>query len=450
MKTAPEPKQASLTGPTELRRRLRRLAVPSALANLSVPLAGVVDIAMLGHLGNIDHMAGVELGAVLFDYVYWTFGFLFMATQGLTAQALGRGDKAEAQIVLYRALAIGVTVATAILLLRVPLGRLGFAVLSGAEGVEASGLAYFDARVWGAPAVLANFAFHGWYLARERAALVLTMTLTGCVANIVLDYYLIYGLGLASRGAGLATMASQYIMLAVAMAWLVRLRIPAGSLLLRRVLAAKPLLAMLRLNRDIMFRTLCLITAFASFTNLSAMFGTVVLAANAILLNLLETAAYFIDGLAFGTQSLAGIFKGSGDRPALTRLLRTALVWAELVALVLVAALWLLPEPLFRLITSHEDVVQQALLYTPWMQAALLLGALAYIYDGYFIGLTAGPTVRNAMLLSLLAFAVPATLAWKESSNSLLWLAMLVFMAARVVTLGSRRRAVLSELVVTE
>ena len=444
MKTAPEPTQTAPVGRGQLRSRLLRLAIPSAFANLAVPVAGLVDIAMLGHLGNIDHMAGVELGSVLFDYVYWTFGFLFMSTQGLTAQALGRRDEAEAQLILYRALALGLALAAVILVLRLPLAALGFAALSGAEGVEVSGRAYFNARIWGAPAVLANFAFHGWYLARERATLVLTITALGCAANVVLDYFLIYGLGLASVGAGLATMASQYLMLALALGCLLRLRIPVASVA-RRVLEAKPLLAMLRLNRDIMLRTVCLITSFAVFINLSALLGTVVLAANAILLKLLATAAYFIDGLAFGIQSLAGIFKGSGDRRALDRLLRTGVVWAEFAGLAMVAALWLFPEPLFDLITSHGDVSAQALSYTPWLQATLLIGAVAYIFDGYFIGLTAGPTVRNSMFLSLACFLVPAALAWQTRSNTLLWLAMVSFMCARVLTLGARRRAVLAE-----
>ena len=445
MKTAPEQTQTSSVGTGDIRRRLLKLAVPSALANLAVPLAGIIDIAMLGHLGSIDHMAGVELSAVLFDYVYWTFGFLFMATQGLTAQALGRRDPAEAQLVLYRALVVSGAIAAVLLLLRVPLGRLGFAILSGTQGVEASGLTYFDARIWGAPAVLANFAFHGWYLARERPTLVLAMTALGCTANVLLDYVFIYRFGMASRGAGLATMASQYLMLAFALGWLLRLRIPVPSKL-GQILAAKELRTMLRLNRDIMLRTLCLVTSFATFTNISAIFGTVVLAANAILINLLAVAAYFIDGLAFGTQSLAGIFKGSGDRRALDGLLRTAIWWAEFVGLGIVMALWLFPEPLYALITSHANVVEQSVRYTPWMQATLIIGALAYIYDGYFIGLTAGPTVRNAMFISLLAFLVPATVAWQLGSNHILWLAMVCFMTARVATLGASRRRVLDKL----
>ena len=167
--------------------RFLRLALPNALANLTVPLAGLVDTAMLGHLGQIHHLAGVGLGSIIFDYVYWTFGFLRMGTTGLTAQAMGRGDREEALLLLLRSLGLAVVIAVALLLLQVPLRDLGFSVLSGDSAVEGAGRAYYDARIWGAIPTLANFAFLGWFLGRERVGYVLVMTLVANGASELLE-----------------------------------------------------------------------------------------------------------------------------------------------------------------------------------------------------------------------------------------------------------------------
>ena len=422
-----------------------RIALPAALANVTVPLAGLVDMALLGHLGSIHYLAGVGLCSIVFDYLYWTFGFLFMATQGLTAQAVGRRDQREVQLVLYRAFTLAWTLAAAILILQVGVRELGFAALAGAEDVESAGRRYFNARVWGAPAVLTNFALMGWFLGREKSAHVLAMTAVASFSNIALDYVLIYRFGLASLGAGLATMASQYLMLACGLLLFRPLRIRVGEGI-SRVFDRQSFKTLLSLNRDIMLRTLCLISAFATFMNISAILGTVVLAANAILLGLLSTAAYLIDGLSFATQSLAGIFKGEGDRKALVRLRRISLVWGEALAVAVVAVILLLPGPIYGLLTSHPELIETVRTYDGWFCVALLAGAVAYIYDGYFIGLTAGRIVRNAMLLSLAAFIAPAVLAWQSGSNHLLWAAFVIFMLARCGSLGVYQTRVLASI----
>jgi MATE family multidrug resistance protein len=433
-----EPSEA----PRGLGSRFLRLALPNALANLTVPLAGLVDTAMLGHLGEIHHLAGVGLGSIIFDYVYWTFGFLRMGTTGLTAQAMGRGDREEVLLLLLRALGLAVTIALALLLLQAPLRDLGFAVLSGETAVEGAGRAYYDARIWGAIPTLANFAFLGWFLGRERAGYVLVMTLVANGANIALDYVFIVRLGLEAYGAGLATMLSQYLMLAVALIFLARER-PRARGLLRRIFQRGPLIELLKLNRDILIRTFCLITAFSAFTNLSAVIGTGTLAANLILLRIVNTVAHLIDGGAFATESLAGIFKGRGDIRALRRLLRLAMFWGEGLALGALFALFLFPEPIYALLTSHADVIGEIRTLHVWLVAALPLGAAAYIFDGFFLGLATGRILRNTMLLALVAGFAPAALAaYALGSNQLLWLALTLFFASRTATLAWARRQV--------
>lgn len=406
-----------------------RLALLNILANLTVPLAGLVDLAMLGHLDEIRHLAGVALGGVVFDYLYWTFGVLRMSTTGLVAQAHGRREPTEANRVLARAALVGGAFGLLILTLRAPIGGLAFAMLGGTEAVELAGRAYFDARVLGAPAALANLAFLGWYLGRGESRIALAMTVAGNLANIALNYVFIIRLGWEARGAGLATAGSQYIGLIVALAFLVPRWLPLGGG--AAIFERAKVLATLRLSNDIFIRTLLLTSAFAVFTNLSALLGTVTLAANAILLRVVFTAAYLVDGAAYATESLAGYAYGERRTDSLVRLLRlsiwTGIAFEAAVALAVIVA----PVAIFSLLTSHQDVIAQATADRWWLLPVMIPGALAYIYDGFFLGLTAGRVLRVAMSWSFLAFAIPAAFAAALGSSDGLWLALALFMTAR-------------------
>ena len=424
----------------DLRRRFLQLAALNIAANLTVPLAGLVDTAMLGHLDDIRFLAGVALATVLFDYVYWTFGFLRMGTTGTTAQAIGRDDRDEARLVLYRSVSLAIGIAAAILLLQRPLRDLGLWILAGEPGVEAAARDYYDALIWGAPAALCNFAVVGWFLGRAEGRPALAMTVVANLANIALNYVFIVQLGWAARGAGLGTMISQYLSLATGLMLLARrsVGLPASF---RSVFDTSRMRALMQLNRDILLRTLCLVSSFAIFTNFSAVLGVRVLAANAILLKVLTLASHLIDGAAFASESLAGILHGRGDRPTLRRLFRLSLATGLIFAGVVLVAVLVRPELSFGLLTSHDDVVRHALEHSLWLVPVLAFGSMAYMFDGLFLGLTAGRTLRNSMLWSTLVVFLP--LAWfalRSGSNHLLWSAMAVFMLARTATLGYAAR----------
>ena len=419
-----------------LRGRFLRLTAINIASNVTVPLTGLVDTAMLGHLDDIRFLAGVALGAVLFDYVYWSFGFLRMGTTGTAAQATGRGDTGEVYATLHRALFLAACIAALLLALKVPIARLGFLALSGEPAVEAAGRAYFDARIWGAPATLANFALVGWFLGREQVRTVLALTVVANVTNIVLDWWWILHLGLAATGAGLATACSQYAMLAVGIALVLRQtdRHPWSS---AAVFDRPRLVALFRLNADILVRTLGLITAFAVFANFSAILGTAVLAANTLLLRILSVASYAIDGAAFAVETLAGTMLGQRNDGGLRRLHRMSLIAGEAFAIPLVAIVVAFPGAVFGVLTSHDAVVRDAAALAPWLVPVIGIGAIAYVYDGLFLGLTEGRRLRNSMLASAVVVFLP--LAWAAralDSNTLLWGALTAFMAARVATLG--------------
>nr|WP_299405673.1 MATE family efflux transporter [Acaryochloris sp. IP29b_bin.148] len=285
-----------------------RLAAINVLSNLMVPLAGLFDVAFLGHLDELWYLAGVALATVLFNYLYWTFGFLRMGTTGLTAQAMGRQDSEAMLLVGLRNGAVALGVGLGILLLQWPIRRVGFGLLSATPEVKAAGQAYFDALIWGAPATLLNFVVVGWYLGRAQSRKVLLLSGVNNFTNVGLNYLFIVQWGWQSTGAGAATALSQYLMLAVGFL-LVRQEV-AWSQLRRvgsQILQLKALRQTWTFNRDILVRTFALISTFAVFTNLSSGLGTVVLSTNTLLLQVVTLASYFIDGVAFAMESVAGV-----------------------------------------------------------------------------------------------------------------------------------------------
>ena len=418
--------------------RFFRLAIVNILSNLTVPLAGLISVAFLGHLTEIRHLAGVTLATVLFNYIYRSLGFLRISTTGLTAQAVGREDNEAVLLTALRNGLIALAVGFAILIFHQPLQALGFALFSAAPEVKSSGQAYYDGRIWAAPATLLNFVLVGWFMGREQGGKVLVLSVVANGSNILLDYLYIVRWGWESAGAGMGTAVSQYLMLLVGMIFVSRdiqfkeVRAVAGQVLNKAALKAT-----FALNGDIFVRTLTLMTAFAVFTSLSSLLGTMTLAENALLLQVVSLAAFFIDGLAFATESLAGIFLGKKDREQLRSLVQISGVTSLISGLTFALVFVLFPEPLFGLLTNHSEVISQVGIYVPWLFPVLGVGSIAFMLDGYFLGLAEGPILRNAALTStLLGFGSIAIVAWVFHSSHLLWLAMSVFMVARVITLG--------------
>jgi len=420
--------------------RFGRLAIANILSNLMVPLAGIIDTAFLGHLADVHHLGGVAIASVIFNLVYWSFGFLRMGTTGLTAQAFGRQDHPEMNLLLLRNGLLAVSLGLLIVALQGPIRELGFWLLNAEPEVRLSGEAFFNARIWGAPAVLINYVLLGRFLGCGQGRRVIVLSLVGNGGNILLDYWFIRQLGWESAGAGAATALSQGLMMAVGL-----------SLLLREVAIAqlwqlRPHLwdqsafaATLRLNGDIMVRTFALLLSFALFTNWSSALGSEMLAANTLLLQVVTLTSYFIDGLAFATESFAGQFYGAGE----VRQLRSLLVWGLSCSVALgiaIAALFtLLAQPLFQLMTQHQAVIDQVKAQTLWLLPTLGFGAIAFLLDGYFLGLTAGKLLRNSTLLATgLGFLPLGWLARTLGSSALLWLALASFMAIRALTLGSQ------------
>lgn len=403
-----------------------------------VPLAGIIDTAFLGHLADVKHLAGVAIATVIFNIVYWSFGFLRMGTTGLIAQAHGRADDTAAHLVLLRNGMLAICLGLLVLSLQVPIRMVGFWLLSAEPTVQQAGEAFYNARIWGAPAVLLNYVLLGWFLGRGQGGRVMLLSLVSNGSNILLDYWFIHQLGWASAGAGAATALSQGLMLGVGLLFVARDEPIVALWRLRFSLwHGAAVGAIFQLNRDILIRTFALVTSFALFTNWSSVLGTNLLAANTLLLQVVTLAAYFIDGIAFATESFAGQFYGVGDRTQLRQLITVGGGISLLLGLGFALVFGLFPEPLFGIMTQHGAVIDQVKRYVWWLVPTLMAGAIAFLLDGYFLGITASRTLRNSTLVAGgLGFLPIGLLGYWLQRPHLLWLAMTTFMAARAITLS--------------
>lgn len=417
-----------------------RLAIVNILSNLMVPLAGLLDVAFLGHLADIHHLAGVALATVLVNYLYWTFGFLRMGTTGPTAQAVGRNDSHVVLLIGLRNGCLALCIGLLIFVMQQPLGRLGFSLLSADANVKASGIAYYDALIWGAPATLLNYVLIGWFLGRGQSSKVLLLSAVGNGAKVLLDYLLIVQWGWLSVGAGYATAWSQFLMMAIGL-WVVVWEFGFKPIAVEWQALLNPVALKIAflLNSEILVRSFALISTFALFTNLSSVLGTEVLTTNAVLLEVVTFAAFFIDGLAFATESWTGVLHGRGTTKGLVRLLWVSGIASLGLGIGVAIAFIIAPVPLFSLLTNHRNIVHHLQQYVIWLLPVLGFGSIAYMLDGYFLGLTSGRVLRNAAILALLiGFAPMAAIAFYTRSNHLLWLSLALFMGARVVTLGTQ------------
>ena len=433
----------ALPGEGEWHGRVWRLAAPLILANISVPLLGAVDTAVVGHLPEAYYLGAVAIGGVVFTFIYWGFGFLRMGTTGLTAQALGAGDADEVRAALARAMLIAMVLAAAILALQWPLGWAAFRLFEASVEVESLAQMYYAIRIWAAPAALANYALLGWFVGMQRMRAALVFQVFMNALNIVLDLWFVIGLGWGVEGVAAATVISEYSAVVLGLWMLRRIVAPLGGSFVRaRILDRGRLIRTLAFNRDIFIRTICLLIGFAYFTALGARMGDAVLAANAVLMNFLNIVAYGLDGFAHAAEALVGGAVGARNRKAFRAAVRVTTVWSALIAALVVIAFAVLGITLIAVLTGVAEVRALAAEYLVWAAAYPAVAVWAYQLDGIFIGATRGPDMRNAMILSLIVFVAATAILVPLWGNHGLWLSMLIYAAARTLTLGARLRAV--------
>ncbi|NQW10354.1 MAG: MATE family efflux transporter [Alphaproteobacteria bacterium] len=417
-------------------RRVWRLAWPLILSNITVPIVGAVDTAVVGHLDDPSYIGGVALGALLFNFVYWGFGFLKMGTTGFVSQATGSEDSVEIRAVLARALLLAAFFGIAIAALRDPAMDFAFWVVSGSASVEGHARDYFAIRGLAAPLALANITLLGWFLGVQDTRAGLVQLLVINIANAVLDVVFVYGLGMDVEGVALATAIAQALGLLVSVV-IVRRKLHAlgGRFDRARILDPARFKALMVVNRDIFIRTLCLLGGSAYFMDRSAQLGDVALAANAVLLQFQYISAYGLDGFAHSTEAVIGKAVGRKDIAELRSVARASTVWAGAVAVGISVCYLLSSGVLIDLFTGIDAVRTAAREYVFWVVILPVASVWAFQLDGMFIGATKSVEMRNAMIASLV-FYIPAVIALMALwGNHGLWAAYVLFMAARALTL---------------
>lgn len=426
-----------IAGSAEHHRAVWRLSVPIILSNISVPLLGAVDTAVVGHLPEPHHLGAVALGSMVFNFIYWGFGFLRMGTAGLTAQAHGAGNADEVRAAVVRALIVAGAIAFVTLAGQTLIVAVVFDLVEASADVEDSARTYVLTRIWGAPAALSIYVILGWFLGLQntRATLYVQLWMNGL--NIVLDVLFVVGFGWGVFGVALATVIAEFAGLALAL-WLMReaLRGIAGRLDWDRVRSRRRMRMTLGLNADIFVRTVCLVFAFAYFTAQGARLGDVVLAANAVLMNFQIFMAHGLDGFAHAAQAMVGRAVGAADRAELRAAIRVSSFWAIVTAGALVLAYAVAGEGIVALLTGIEEVRSAAGDYLVWSVAMPALSVAAFQLDGIFLGATLGRQMRNMMIVSVAVYLVLCAVVIPLWGNHGLWFAFAAFMALRGLTLG--------------
>ena len=421
----------------EWHRRVWRLAAPIILSNLSVPLLGVVDTAVVGHLPEPYYLGAVAVGALIFTFVYWGFGFLRMGTTGLTAQAWGgdRGDEVPA--ILYRALLTAFALGAAIILLQKPIGAVAFSLLEASSEVERQGSAYFAIRIWSAPAALANYAVLGWFLGLQNAKVPLALQIFLNGVNISLDLVFVLVLGWQVEGVALATVIAEYSGLALGLLFVLHRLTGARAVDTAQLFDPVRFKHMFAINRDIFIRTLCLIFCFAYFTAQSAKLGDVVLGANAVLMNFLALLSHGLDGFAHAAEALVGGAAGARHRQGFRRAVSVSVFWACIVAALFAVTFWVGGNRLIAILTGLQSVRETAAQYLPWLIVAPFLSVWAFLLDGIFLGTTRTAELRNAMIFSTVVYVISVQFALPALGNHGLWLALSGLMVLRGASLGA-------------
>jgi MATE family multidrug resistance protein len=425
-------------------RHVLAVAWPIILANAAVPMLGIVDTAVIGHLGSAAPLGAIAIGAQIFMFLYWGLGFLRMGTTGLTAQADGANDAAEVRAVLLRALMIALALGALLIALQRPIAIGAFVVFETSAEIEDLARSYFFIRIWGAPATLASFAVLGWFIGRRETRLVLVLQLFLNGLNIALDVLFVVGFGWGVRGVALGTLISEWsaVVVGLAMVVMVLRRGPgpqaAGGLAAARVFKGRALLDTLRINQDIFLRTRLLIGAFAWFTRQGARAGDVILAANHVLLQFLAFSAFFLDGFAFSAEALVGQAVGRRSRAALVRAVRLSTMLAATTAAA-TALLFAAAGPrIIDALTSVASVREAAHRFLPYAVLHPLIGVWCFQLDGIFIGATRTADMRNTMVVSFAVYLGVWWLLWTPLGNHGLWLSFLLLFVARGLTLAAR------------
>lgn len=417
----------------KLHKEILRLSIPNIVSNITVPLLGLVDLAMMGHLDDPVYIGAIALGGVIFNIIYSSFAFLRMGSSGFTAQAFGAKNNRDISLVLIRSLIVAAGLAMLLLILQYPIQWIGFNMLDGSEEVKSLAREYFYIRIYAAPATLALYALYGWFLGLQNARIPMILAIVVNSVNIGFNFLFIYVFHMKSDGVALASVVAQYTGLTLAFVFLItRYRKYLSKFSSEAIFQIDEIKRFFRVNSDIFIRTLLLLLVLAFFTSRSAHISDEVLAVNTLLFQFFFIFSYFADGFAFAGEALAGKAKGGNNQKYLTLTVKQLFYWgwgaSLLFSLVFLAGL----KPLLWIMTDNAELISMAYEYRYWIILLPLVSGAAFIWDGIYIGVTASKAMRNTMIVASLFIFLPSyyiTITYME--NHALWLALHLFMLSR-------------------
>lgn len=402
------------------------------LSNISVPLLGMVDTAVTGHLDRPVYLGAVATGSVIFSVLFTGMNFLRMGTTGIAAQRFGADDNDGLRVALGQALVVAALIAALLIVLQRPIGGLAMALVGGTDELRAHALEYFQIRIWSAPGTLANMVLIGWFIGLSNGRVPLVLFLTVNLTNIALDLLFVIGFGMKIAGVALASVIAEYAGLLVGGACAVfELKRRRGHWLLADFARIRKYGAFLSVNANLFVRTMALMFTIAFVTARGARMGDVILAANAIMMNFQNLTAFALDGIAHAAEALVGRAVGARDRDGFQTAVRLCLKWSLVFAGAFSLVYWLAGPSLIALLTDLPAIRAAAIEYLPWMIASPLVSAWSFLYDGVFVGATRSREMRNVMLFAAAGVFLPAWWLLQGFDNHGLWAAFLLFLAAR-------------------
>ena len=415
-----------------MNKKILQLAIPSIVSNITVPLLGLIDVAIVGHLGSAAYIGAIAVGGMLFNIIYWLFGFLRMGTSGMTSQAFGQRDLKEVTRVLLRAVGVGLFIALCLLLLQYPIRKIAFLLIDATPEVRELATVYFNICVWGAPAVLGLYGFAGWFIGMQNSRFPMFIAITQNVVNIVASLSFVYLLDMKIEGVALGTLIAQYAGLFMAsLLWLRyygRLKI---AFRWREIIGKTAMKRFFQVNSDIFFRTLCLVAVTTFFTSTGARQGDVVLAVNTLLMQLFTLFSYIMDGFAYAGEAMTGRYVGARNNTGLQRMIRLLFRWGWGLSLSFTILYMIGGQGFLGLLTNDTTVINAAGSYYYWVLAIPLAGFAAFLWDGILIGATATRLMLYSMLVASGMFFLIYYIFYALMGNHALWMAFLIYLSLR-------------------
>ncbi len=424
-----------------MNRQVLKLAVPSIFANITVPLVGMVDVAIAGRLGEAALIGAVAVATMLFDLLYWNMGFLRVGTSGMVAQAYGRGDFAEAMRVFVQGIMTSLIIAAVIWSIQYLYVDLAFKFIEASPQVEELARSYYFIRIWAAPATLSLFVFKGFFIGMQNAVQPMAVDVTINVTNLVASIFFALYAGMGFKGIAMGTLVAQYVGFILSLIFMFTgYRRYFNHINLKASLALGSIRKFFVLNSNLFIRSICFLFIYTGFTSLSAQYGDVLLAVCTIVMKLMMLFSYFIDGFAYAGEALAGRYIGARDRVSLVKSVKVIFIWSLSIGAVSTLAYLVAGEPLVRMLTDNVDVIEAIRPFMFWLLVMPIVSCAAFTWDGIFIGATASVAIRNSMIYAAIAFYV----CYFSLNNAIgvqsLWVAYMAHLVVRTVYLSGRAK----------